>query len=168
VTGGYNLPFYAIRVKPNFEHVSARLLREKGMDEYLPVYRSRRRWSDRLKEIEVPLFPRYLFCRMAHSDRALVLSTMGVASIVSCGPDPIPVPESEIEAVRIVLRSGLGAKPCPFINVGDRVNVKEGPLAGVAGIVITRKNDFRLAVSVTLLQRSVVVELQRGWVVAAC
>jgi transcription antitermination factor NusG len=160
------LPWYAICAKPNFEHVSARLLRSKGFDEYLPVYRSQRRWSDRVKEIDVPLFPRYLFGRMVQSERTPVLSTPGVQSIVSFGPEPIPIPESEIQAVRILLLSGLGAQPCPFINVGDRVNVKEGPLAGVSGIVIARKNELRLVVSVSLLQRSVSVELNRHWVAA--
>ena len=159
--------WYAIRVKPNFEHVSARLLRDKGFDEYLPVYRSRRRWSDRVKEIDVPLFPRYLFCRMVHSERTPVLATLGVVSIVSCGPDAIPVPESEIQAVRTLLRSGLGAHPYPFISAGARVRVNEGPLAGVTGTVIARKNDLRLVVSVPLLQRSLSVELKREWV-AAC
>ena len=162
------LPWYAIRAKPNFEHVSARLLRAKGFDEYLPVYRSRRRWSDRFKEIDVPLFPRYFFCRMVQSERTPVLSTPGVQSIVSCGPEPIPIPESQIRAVRILLFSGLGAQPCPFINVGDRVDVNEGPLAGLSGIVIARKNELRLVVSVPLLQRSVSVELNRDWLAARC
>jgi transcription antitermination factor NusG len=159
-------PWYAIHVKPNFETVTARVLRMKGFDEYLPVYRSQRRWSDRLKEVDAPLFPRYLFCRMEHWERAPILSTPGVVSIVSCGTDPIPVPESEIEAVRTLLNSGLGAQPYPFINVGDQVKVSEGPLAGVTGIVIARKNEFHLVVSVPLLQRSVSVVLERQWIVA--
>ena len=160
-----DLPWYVIRVRPNFEHVSSRLLRDKGFDEYLPLYRSRRRWSDRVKEIEVPLFPRYLFCRMVHLQRGSVLSTPGVVSIISCGPDPIPVPECEIDAIRILLCSGLPAQPWPFVKVGDRVSVRHGPLTGITGIVIARKNDFRLVVSVSLLQRSVSVELERHWVV---
>ena len=162
-----DLPWYAIRVKPNFEHVSTRLLRDKGFDEYLPVYRSRRRWSDRVKEIEVPVFPRYLFCRMMHSERTPVLSTPGVLSIVSCGPDPIPVPENEIQAVRILLRSGLAAEPWPFVHVGNRIRIEKGPFASITGIVIAHKDHFRLVVSVTMLQRSVSVELERDWV-AVC
>jgi transcription termination/antitermination protein NusG len=161
-----DLSWYAIRVKPNFEHVSTRLLRDKGFDEYLPLYRSRRRWSDRVKEIELPLFPRYLFCRMLRSQRTPVLSTPGVVCIVSCGSDPIPIPESEIHAIRILLHSGLPAKAAPFVNVGDRISIKQGPLAGVTGIVIAHKSEFRLVVSIPLLQRSVSVELNRAWVEA--
>jgi transcription antitermination factor NusG len=160
-----DLPWYAIRVKPNFEHVSTRLLRDKGFDEYLPAYHSRRRWSDRVKEIEVPVFPRYLFCRMMHSERTPVLSTPGVLSIVSCGPDPIPVPENEIQAVRILLGSGLAAEPWPFVHIGNRIRIKKGPFAGITGIVIAGKGQFRLVISITLLQRSVSVELERDWVV---
>jgi transcription antitermination factor NusG len=167
LTCGTESLWYAVHVKPNFEHVSARLLRDKGFDEYLPVYRSRRRWSDRFKDIDMPLFPRYLFCRMVHSERTQVLSTPGVVAIVACGTEPISVPESEIEAIRIVLRSGLGVQPCPFINLGDRVDVREGPLAGVTGVVIAFKNELLLVVSVPILQRSVSVELRRDWL-AVC
>jgi transcription antitermination factor NusG len=103
---------------------------------------------------------------MVHLERTPVLSTPGVVSILSCGTAPIPVPESEIQAVRTLLGSGLGAQPCPFINVGDQVKVKQGPLAGVTGIVIARKNEFHLVVSVPLLQRSVSVVLERHWIVA--
>jgi transcription antitermination factor NusG len=157
-------PWYAIRVKPNFEHVSARLLRGKGFDEYLPMYCSRRRWSDRVKEIEVPLFPQYIFCRIGHSERPLVLSTRGVVSIVSCGRYGIPVPESEIQALRTLLGSGLTPEPCPFVNVGDRVSVKQGPLAGIAGIVIIRKGELHLVASVPVIERSVSVKVERDWV----
>jgi transcription antitermination factor NusG len=167
VNGFHDLSWYAVYVKPNFESLSARLLRDRGFDEYLPAYRARRRWSDLIKEIEIPLFPRYLFCRMAHSDRTAVLSTPGVVSIVSRGSDPVPVAENEIHAVRTLLRSGLAPEPRPFINVGDRVRVKQGPLAGITGILIARKSELRLVVSIPLLQRSVSVELERDWL-AAC
>jgi transcription antitermination factor NusG len=156
--------WYAVCVKPNFEHVSARLLHDKGFEQYLPVYRCRRQWSDRVKDIEVPLFPRYLFCRMLRSQRSPVLSTPGVLSIVSCGPEPSVVPETEIQAVRILLRSGLVTQPSPFLDVGDRVRVRQGPLAGITGIVTARKNELHLVVSVALLQRSVTVELKHSWV----
>jgi len=103
---------------------------------------------------------------MVRLERAPVLSTPGVVSIVSFGADPIPIPDVEIHGVRTMLRSGLAAEPCVFVNVGDRVSVKQGPLAGVSGIVIALKGKLRLVVSVPLLQRSVSAELDRDWVVA--
>jgi transcription antitermination factor NusG len=157
-------PWYAIRVQSRFEAVASAILRGKGYEEYLPVYRSRRRWSDRVKQIDLPLFPGYFFCRLDVCGRLLpVLTTPGVIAIVGVGKTPIPVAEDEIDAIQAVLRSGLAAQPWPFLNVGEKVLIERGPFAGVEGIVLTTERKYRLVVSVAILQRSVAVEIDRDW-----
>lgn len=129
------------------------------------MYRSRRRWSDRFKQLDLPLFPGYLFCRFDYPDRVgPVLTTPGVIGIVSAGKTPIPVAEEEIEAVKRIVHSGLAAQPWPFLRVGSNVYIERGSLTGLEGFVISANKVHRLVVSVTLLQRSVAVEIDRDWV----
>jgi transcription antitermination factor NusG len=159
-----DLPWYAIRIHSRLGSVAAATLRGKGYEEFLPLYRSRRRWSDRTKELELALFPGYLFCRFDVSDRLMpILTTPGVIGIVGAGKTPIPVDDEEIEAIRVVLRSGLAAQPWPFLPVGSKVYIEGGPLAGVEGIITNTRKVYRLVVSVNLLQRSVAVEIDREW-----
>ena|ERR1017187_2097337 len=156
--------WYALQVQSRLASVASTVLRGKGYEEFLPVYCSRRRWSDRVKKIDLPLFPGYLFCKFDPQDRLVpVLTTPGVIGIVGAGRKPIPVPEEEIEAVRRVLLSGLAAQPWPFLGVGSRIYIESGPLAGIEGIVTNVDKVYRLVVSVTLLQRSVAVEIDRYW-----
>ena len=159
-----NHPWYAIRVQSKFENLASTALRGKGYEEFLPLYRSRRRWSDRVKELDLPLFPGYLFCRFDVHDRLLpILTTSGVIAIVGAGKTPIPIADEEIATIRAVLGSGLAAQPCPFLNVGAGVYIERGPLAGIEGIVTNLNKKYRLVISVTLLQRSVAVEIDREW-----
>jgi len=145
-------------------NTASRILGGKGYETFLPLYRSRRRWSDRVKHINVALFPGYLFCRFDPLDRLVpVLTTPGVLSIVSSGKAPVPVAEEEIEAVQMIVRSGLAARPRPFLQVGSKVHIDQGPLTGLDGIIAHEKNTSRLVVSVTLLQRSVAVEIDSTW-----
>src|SRR5580698_3809976 len=124
-----NSNWYALRVKSKFESVASATLRGKGYREFLPLYRSRRRWSDRVKEIDVPLFPGYLFCHFDAGSRLLpILTTPGVVSIVGAGKTPVPVSEAEIDAIQAVVRSGLPALPWPCLTVGSRVLIEAGPL----------------------------------------
>jgi transcription antitermination factor NusG len=156
--------WYALQVQSRLGNIASATLRGKGFEEFLPLYRSRRRWSDRVKQIELPLFPGYLFCRFAPQDGTLpILSTPGVIGIVGAGKTPLPVAEEEIEAVRTVIRSGLAAQPCPYLGVGSRIYLEAGPLAGLEGIVTNTDKVYRLVVSVALLQRSVAVEIDREW-----
>lgn len=157
-------PWFAVRVKPRREKYVALLLRHKGYAEFLPLYRARRRWSDRFKEIELALFPGYLFCRFDPCHRVPVLTTPGVSCIVGVGKIPIPVDEAEVGAIQDIVQLGLGVGPWPFLQVGHRVRLEEGPLSGLEGILIETKDQHRLVVSVTLLQRSVAVEIDRHWV----
>ena len=161
---GSNLPWYAIRVQSKFENQASTVLRGKGYEEFLPLYRSRRRWSDRVKELDLPLFPGYLFCRLDLHDRLLpILTTPGVISVLGAGKVPIPVADEEIATIRAVLGSGLAAQPCPFLNAGASVYIERGPLAGIEGIVTNLNKKHTLVISVTLLQRSVAVEIDRAW-----
>src|ERR1035437_6514965 len=158
-----NLSWYAIQIQSRLGSIASATLRGKGYEEFLPLYRSPRRWSDRMKELECPLFPGYLFCRFNVGDRLPILTAPGVIGIVCAGKTPVPVDDEEIEDVRAVLRSGLAAQPWPFLGVGSRVYIERGPLAGLEGIVTDADKVYRLIVSVSLLQRSVAVEIDREW-----
>ena len=156
--------WYAIRVQAKFASVASAALRGKGYEEFLPLYRSHRRWSDRVKQLDLPLFPGYLFCRLDVRGRLLpVLTSPGVISIVGAGKTPIPVAEEEISGIKAILRSGLAAQPWPFLDVGARVYIERGPLAGIEGIITNIDKNWRLVVSVSLLQRSVAVKIERDW-----
>jgi transcription antitermination factor NusG len=155
--------WYALRIQSRLGGLASTTLRGKGYEEFLPLYRARRRWSDRIKEMELPLFPGYLFCQFDVSDRLPVLTTPGVVGIVGAGKLPIPVDLEEIEAIRAVLRSGLAAQPWPLLRVGSKVYIERGPLTGLEGIITNTDKVYRLIVSVSLLQRSVAVEIDCEW-----
>lgn len=157
-------PWFAVRVKSNREKVTAVTLRGMGYEDFLPVYRSVRRYSARTRTIEFPLFPGYVFGRFNPNDRLPVLSIPGVLHIVGISRVPLPVDTGEIEAIRRVVTSRVFAEPWPFLGVGERVVIERGPLGGVEGIVVALKKGLRLVISVTLLQRSVAVEIDREWV----
>jgi transcription antitermination factor NusG len=148
--------WFAIQVRPRYEFLAACILRGKGFEEFLPSYKSKRKWSDRKKEIELPLFPGYIFCRFDAQVRAPIVTTPGVIRIVE---PHLPIPDSEIEAIQAVVASRVPASPCSYIKVGTRVEVIAGPLAGVSGILVCNKNQYRLILSVTLVQNSISVEV---------
>jgi len=160
-------PWYAILVKTCREKTATLLLQNTGYECFLPVSRCTRRWSDRMKEFEVPLFPGYLFCRMDPNNRLPVLMTPGVIQIVGAGKTSVPVAEEEIEAIRRVGKSGLSTMPWPYLQVGQVARIEDGPLRGMSGIVIKIKSGLKLVLSVNLLQRSVAVEIDRSWISAA-
>jgi transcription antitermination factor NusG len=157
-------PWFAILARTGREKNATLLLENAGYECYLPVSKFTRRWSDRVKEVEVPLFPGYLFCRMNANNRLPVLMTPGVIQIVGVGKAPIPVEEEEIAAIQRVGKSGLPTMPWPYLEVGHVVTIEEGPLCGLAGIVLKIKSGLRLVLSVSLLQRSVAVEIDRTWI----
>jgi transcriptional antiterminator RfaH len=154
--------WFAVRTASGRERAVSTLLQHKGYEDFLPVYRTRRKWSDRMKELELPLFPGYLFCRFPAGNRLPVLVTPGVQRIVGYGRSPIPVNEEEIEALRRVVASGVSAVPCSYLELGQRVEICEGSLTGVSGILLQIKNSWRIVLSVELLRRSVAVEVDRA------
>ena len=157
-------PWYAIHVQSKFEKVASTVLRDKGYEEFLPLYSVKRQWSDRVKQLDLPLFPGYLFCRIDIGRLLPVVTTPGVLGVVSAGKCPIALSEHEIEAVRAVVRSGLPSMPWPGLIAGTPVLIEHGPLAGMEGIVLDVNKKYRLIVSVPLLQRAVAVEIEREWV----
>ncbi len=157
-------PWFALMVRTSREKTASLLLENVGYECLLPTSKYMRRWSDRMKEIEVPLFPGYLFCRMNPHNRLPVLMTPGVIQIVGVGKTPIPVEEEEIAAIQRVGKSGLPTMPWPYLEVGHAVRIEDGPLRGMTGIVVKIKSGLKLVLSVSLLQRSVAVEVDRSWV----
>jgi transcription antitermination factor NusG len=160
-----SFPWYALQVRPRFEKAVASTLLSKGYEGFLPLYRHRSRWSDRVKEVHLPLFPGYLFCRFDLNKRLPILVTPGVIQVVGIGKAPHEVDEEEVAALQSLVISGLQAEPRSYLNVGERVRIGVGPLAGVEGILVLVKNAHRLVISVSLLQRSVSVEIDESWVI---
>jgi transcription antitermination factor NusG len=160
-----NLPWYALQVRPRFEKIIATTLAGKGFEGFLPLYRHRSRWSDRMKEVELPLFPGYLFCKFDINKRLPILITPGVMHVVGVGKTPHAIDDDEIAALQSIVLSGLQTEPRSYLNIGDKVRIEIGPLAGVEGILQSMKGSSRLIVSVGLLQRSVSVEINESWVV---
>jgi transcription antitermination factor NusG len=155
--------WFAVRVKPQAERVVATVARYKGFDEFVPLYKARRRWSDRFKWIDLPLFPGYVFCRLKGESRLPILTIPGVLHFVGVGKVPVPIDDAEVAALQTAIQSGLWAEPWPFLDVGQRVRIEEGPLTGVEGLLIEVRKKQRVVVSVSLLKRSVAVEIERHW-----
>lgn len=146
------------------EAAIAAQLEGQGFECFLPQYKSVRQWSDRKKEIEQPLFPGYLFCRLDYLQRRPVVITPGVLQIVGTGRKAVPVEDREIEALQTAVASGVGAQPWPYLEIGERVRIHSGQLAGLEGFLINFKGNHRVVLSVTLLQRSVALEVDLAWV----
>lgn len=151
--------WFALYTRHRHEKTVARLVSEKGVEVFLPLYRAAHRWNDRIKELTLPLFPNYVFVLMRPGHRGIVLSTPGVYDFVRMCGIPAPVSAGEIDAVRRVVDEGLNAEPHPFLKSGDRVRVKFGPLEGLEGILVRKKKNYRLVISVELLVKSVSVEV---------
>lgn len=157
------LPWYAIHVKANSEQRVRAHLEQKCYSVFLPTQRIRRRWADRVKIVDAPLFPGYVFCQLSGQYSAKVITTPGVLKIVGTGRQPAAIPDEEITALQRVVRVDADLEPWPYFAVGQMVRVSAGPLAGVEGRVISIGNAWRLVISVTLLQRSVAVAVEREW-----
>jgi transcriptional antiterminator NusG len=157
-------PWFALQVRAYREMAVADHLRGKGYEWFLPQYKCRKRWSDRVKIVDAPLFPGYLFCRFNPQNRLPILKTPGVFQIVGCNGMPIAVDEMEIKAIQALVASGMPNQPWPFLAVGDRIRIESGPLRDLEGILVKFKGEHRLVLSVTLLQRSVAVEIDSAFV----
>jgi transcription antitermination factor NusG len=156
----YEPRWYAAYTSANHEKRVALQLQQRSVEHFLPVYASVRRWKDRRVTLQLPLFPGYVFVHMALRERLRVLEVPGVARLVGFDGTPAALPDEEIEALKRGLSSGVRAEPHPFLTVGRRVLIKGGPLVGVEGIVIRRKNRIRLVISLNLIQRAAAVEVE--------
>lgn len=151
--------WFAVYTRHHHEMSVARSLNSKGFETLLPLYQVERRWADRAKVIATPLFPCYVFIK-GNVDRALeIVVTPGIHSLVLCAGLPARIPAIEIENLRRGLASGVRAEPHPFLTNGDRVRVKRGPLEGMQGILVRKKNLYRLLISVEMLGKAVALEI---------
>lgn len=158
--------WYAVYTRSRFEHVVKRQLDSKGIDNFLPLYSKVSQWKDRKQEVCWPLFPGYLFVHITPTERLNVQKSVGVVSIVGNGQGPVEVAEQQIIAIRTFVETGLKYDPHPYLKVGKWVRVTEGPLAGLEGILVRKKNRSLFVISVEMIQRSVSVELE-SWKIEA-
>jgi transcription antitermination factor NusG len=154
--------WYALQLRSRWENSTATLLSGKGYQTFLPTYKIAKRVTGRSKEEQAPLFPGYLFCRFNVCDRLPVLITPGVISVVGTGRIPIPVEESEIEAIHKMVSIGMRVEPCPYLEVGQLVRIEDGALSGVEGVLTSFRGTRRIVVSISLLRRSVALEIDRS------
>jgi transcription antitermination factor NusG len=163
--------WYAIAVKHQHERRIEAALRFKKMETLVPLYRSQSRWSDRTKEIDLPLFSGYVLCRLDMSEdmreRKEVLTTPGVYRLVGFGGTPVAVDDREIAAIQALSEAGRGLRPWPYLRPGDRVRVERGPLRGIEGTLLREGESLRLIVTVDLLQRAMAVEFDAGMLAPA-
>lgn len=157
--------WYALTVRYQHERQIERALQSKGLETLVPLYRSRRQWSDRAKDLELPLFAGYVLCRFQLTERIPVLDTPGVAKIVGFGGAFVAIEDSEIKGIQRLMALHLTLAPWPYLKAGDRVRVEHGPMRGLEGTLLRTKDALRLVIGVEILQRSVAVELDREAIV---
>src|SRR5258708_10613061 len=155
--------WYALQVRSRKEGYVAWQSGGEGYECVLRRYKSVRKWADRVKEVEQPLFPGYLFCRFDFQNRRPVITTPGVLQIVGYGRTAVPVSDEEIQSLQLAVSSGMPKQPWPYLEVGQRVRVNYGTLSGLEGILVNVKGNHRVILSVTLLQRSVAMEVETSW-----
>ncbi|MCU1335363.1 MAG: transcriptional activator RfaH [Bryobacterales bacterium] len=153
--------WYALTVQYQHERQTEKALQSKGLETLVPLYRSRRQWSDRVKDVDLPLFAGYVLCHFDLSERIRVLDTPGVAKIVGFGGTMTALDDLEIAGIQQLLALNLPLAPWPYLKAGDRVRVEHGPMRGLEGTLLRTKDALRLVVGVELLQRSIAVELDR-------
>lgn len=152
--------WYAVYTRHQHEKTVEQILTVKGLQAWLPVYETSRRWKDRVKVLSLPLFPCYVFIKGDSHRRLDVLTTPGVHEFVSTGGQPAPIPDAEVEAIRKGIASGARVEPHPLLRNGDWVSIKSGPLEGVQGILVRKKNLYRLVLSVEMLGKAVALEVE--------
>lgn len=153
------LPWFAVHVRTRHETAIGSFLQAKGYEQFVPLYKLKKRWSDRVKITDAPLFPGYLFCRFDPQYRLPILKTPGVIQIMGYNRIPTAIEDTEMVAIQTVIESGMQTQPWPFLAVGEQVRIGSGSLQGLTGIVMKMKENHRLVLSVSLLRRSVAVEI---------
>jgi len=153
--------WYALYVRSRHEKTVENSLRVKGYSVFSPSYRTKRKRVDRITEVEVALFPGYVFCQFDSNKRLPILMTPGVVGVVARGNRAEPVDDTEIASIRTVALAGRPVQPWPFLRLGQRIRLQAGPLAGAEGIFLRVKDEYHLVVSITLLQRAVSVVIEK-------
>lgn len=154
--------WYAAYTCANREKKVAAELERRSVQVFFPVYNSMRRWKDRRINLEMPLFPGYVFVRLDLSNRLKVLQVPGVARLVGFGASPVALPDEQIHALRIGLCGQYRAEPHPLLTSGRQARIKGGPLAGMRGLVIRRKNRFRFVILLELIRCAASVEIEES------
>jgi len=160
--------WFALVTRPRHEKVATEALNAKGLETFLPFVRRHHQYGRRSREFDVPMFPGYLFCRFDVLHRLPVITTPGIVRVVGAGGSPIPVRDAEVTSLQIATRERIPALPHPFLQEGARVAITQGPLAGMEGIVVKEKDPMRIVVSISLLQRSVLLEIAADRLTALC
>jgi transcription termination/antitermination protein NusG len=151
--------WYALYTRHQHEKTVAKILANKGQEVFLPLVNATHQWQDRAKQLWLPLFPSYVFIRGGLGWQVQILGIPGMINIVGWAGHPAIVPQNEIDTIRQIIESSLRVEPHPYLQCGDRVRVEAGPLRGIEGVLVQRKNMFRLVVSVEILGRSAAVEV---------
>jgi transcription antitermination factor NusG len=154
--------WYALYTSPRHEKRVAQQMEQRRISCFLPLYRSVRRWKDRRKELELALFPGYVFVRIALKDKLRVLQLPSAVRLVSFNGQPVALPEAEVEGLRQRLCRAAYLEPHPYLRVGRRARVHSGPLQGLEGVVVRRKERCRIVVSIDLIMRSVALEVDEA------
>ena len=152
--------WYATHTSANHEKRVAEQLFKRSVEHFLPLYDTVRRWKDRRVELQLPLFPGYIFVRIALKDRLDVLKVAGVVRILGFNGTPTPVPEQQVESLRSAFHEGLRAEPYPYLKAGRQVRFKTGPLTGWKGVIVRRRGDFRVVLSAEIIQRSIIMDIE--------
>jgi transcription antitermination factor NusG len=159
-----NQRWFALQVRTRWESSTAVLLSGKGYQTFLPTYKTKKRWNGRPRDLNLALFPGYVFCQFDAQKRLPILVTPGVISVVGRGKIPLPVDDSEIAALQTVVSSGFKVEPWPYLELGQKIRIESEALEGLEGILINIKGNHRIVVSVSLLRRSVSLEIDRSCV----
>jgi transcription antitermination factor NusG len=162
---GSKRKWYALHVRSRHEKAVRAQLDAKQFSVFLPLYSHKHKWADRWKTVSLPLFPGYVFCHFELESRGSAIATSGVIDIVRVGNDPAPIPDSEIDSIQRVVNSPLLVEPGSNLVPGQQVMMCGGPLEGLSGALIENRKGLRLVIAVNLLHRSVLVEIDREWVV---
>jgi len=158
--------WFAVYTRSHQERTVKTQLVGRGVETFLPTYEKTSQWKDRRKLIQMPLFPGYVFVKILSVRRLEVLKAYGVVSMVGNSTGPMPIPEEQVASVRRFAEVGLKCDPHPYLKIGKRVRITEGPLEGLQGILVRKKNRSLFVISVEMIQRSVSVELE-GWKISA-
>jgi transcription termination/antitermination protein NusG len=154
--------WFALTCKHQYERVSAEALSSFGFETLVPLIETPRSWSDRKKILQLPAFPRYVFCRFEYRTKTTVLRAPGITSVVSFGGQPLPVPNETIASLRTVISSGLPVNASDALAIGEEVRVTSGPLKGLTGVLVRESSSgLKVGVNVDLLQRSILVQVDR-------
>jgi transcription elongation factor/antiterminator RfaH len=158
--------WYAAYTSSRHEKTVAEHLRQRDVECFLPLYETVRRWNNGRHRVQLPLFPSYVFVRMGVRDKLRVLQVPGLSQLVTFQGVPAVLPDAEIETLRNALAAGVPAQPYRYLSVGSQVEICRGPLQGMKGILLRHQGQFRVVISVEMIMRSIVVEVEAADVVA--